>query len=270
MSGDLEILVKNCTGLSDEDGIGGGKSDPYVYFTIEGCDAQQTSTKENTQEPEWNETITFEGIEKPGTKVLRVRVYDDDTFGDDKVGEATIDLGELINQEDPQDFELEVDRRWGGLLGKAVLNLSLTTKGWGNPPGGAGDLVVLVKSCTGLDDADGIGGGASDAYVYLSIDGEESQKTSVKGDTLNPVWDEELTFAGLDKPCSKVLKVSVWDDDVLSDDKLGEAEIDLGGLVTSADPQDFSLVVDRKLGGLLGKATLELSVTTGGWGGVPA
>jgi len=270
MSGDLVVMVKNCTGLDDEDGLGGGASDPYVYLTIDGCDAQRTSTQEDRLNPEWNEELTFEGIQKPGSQIMKIAVYDDDTLGDDQLGSAELDLGTLLNTGDPQDFEFTVDRHGpGGIFGKATLYLSVTTNGWGNPPDddGAGNLTIMVKNCTGLDDEDGLGGGASDPYVYLTIDGCDAQRTSTQEDRLNPEWNEELTFEGIQKPGSQIMKIAVYDDDTLGDDQIGAAELDLGTLLNVEDPQDLEFTVDRHgPGGIFGKATLYLSVTTNGWG----
>jgi len=270
MSGNLTVNVLNATGLKDSDGMFGGSSDPYVYLQIKGMDAQKTSVINDNLNPEWNETFVFENIEKPMSKILKVTVYDKDTVHDDVLGGAEIDLGTLRNVGEPQPFELEVDRHGPmGILGKAKLNLECSTDGWGNGPDGTGALFVNVQNAQGLRDADGMGAGASDPYVYLTIDGSESKQTSTQNDRLNPEWNEELVFAGIENPGSKILGIKVFDEDTLGDDKLGQAQIDLGTL-TADEEQAFSLTVDKKgLGGIFGKATLNLTCKASGFGNRP-
>ncbi|KAH7372384.1 hypothetical protein KP509_17G001200 [Ceratopteris richardii] len=72
----------------------------------------------------------------------------------------------------------------------------------------------------------------SDPYVKLSI-GEHEVKTRVKLNDLNPKWNEELTLAVSDSRLP--LKLCVLDRDIFkADDKMGDAEIKLGMLVTAA------------------------------------
>jgi len=270
MSGNLTVNVINATGLKDSDGMFGGSSDPYVYLQIKGMVVQKTSVIDDNLNPEWNETFVFENIEKPMSKILKITVYDKDTVHDDVLGGAEIDLGTLKNVGEPQRFELEVDRHGPmGVLGKAMLNLTCSTDGWGNGEDGTGALVVNVLNAQGLRDADGMGAGASDPYVYLAIDGLDAQQTSTQNDRLNPEWNEELVFESIQSPGSKILKIKVFDEDTLADDKLGQAEIDLGTL-TAGEEQAFSLTVDKKgLGGILGKSTLNLTCRARGFGNRP-
>ncbi|KAL1805842.1 hypothetical protein ACET3Z_028910 [Daucus carota] len=72
----------------------------------------------------------------------------------------------------------------------------------------------------------------SDPYVLLRL-GEQKVQTTVVKSNLNPVWNEELMLSvpqdyGL-------LKVEVYDQDTFSaDDIMGEAEVDIQPMVTSA------------------------------------
>jgi len=144
----LVVHVKNATGLRNTDGPFAGKSDPYVILclvdgngkTVAG--PKQTSVKDDTLNPVWNEDIVFEGLDTPAAYTLRVNVFDKDTFlgtghldwlsPDDKLGDGKVDLGTLYNTRDFQDKELVIERRKLGLF-KATLNISLSTQGqWGN------------------------------------------------------------------------------------------------------------------------------------------
>ncbi|POO00981.1 Arf GTPase activating protein [Trema orientale] len=73
---------------------------------------------------------------------------------------------------------------------------------------------------------------SSDPYVVLTL-GQQTVQTTVVKSNLNPVWNEELM---LSVPESfGPLKLRVFDHDTFSaDDIMGEAEIDLQPLITSA------------------------------------
>ncbi|KAJ4730472.1 Calcium-dependent ARF-type GTPase activating protein family [Rhynchospora pubera] len=73
----------------------------------------------------------------------------------------------------------------------------------------------------------------SDPYVILTL-GQQKAQTSVMKKNLNPVWNEELKLSVPQE--YGPLKLQVFDQDVLSsDDLMGEAEVDLQPLITSAD-----------------------------------
>eukprot|EP00929_Paragymnodinium_shiwhaense_P100275 TRINITY_DN624_c0_g1_i3.p1 TRINITY_DN624_c0_g1~~TRINITY_DN624_c0_g1_i3.p1 ORF type:complete len:264 (+),score=89.18 TRINITY_DN624_c0_g1_i3:71-862(+) len=258
---DIKVTVKSATNLKNADGPFSG-SDPYVYLKLDGCDPLKTSTVSSSSDPEWNEELTFEGVEKPGAKVLEIGVYDDDTFKDDKIGSFKLDLGKLIATSDPQDFDVIVD---DGVFSDGKLQFSITTDGsFGNPEGGCGNLSVMVKTCTGLDDADF--SGTTDPYCYVQIEGCEPQQTDKKEGTVNPEWNQELTFEGIENPLSKTIKFTIYDDDTFSrDDKIGYCEVKLSDLMMN-EGQDFELGVDFMLFGLVKQATLAFSLTPDGWG----
>eukprot|EP00406_Dinophysis_acuminata_P032378 CAMPEP_0179359170 /NCGR_PEP_ID=MMETSP0797-20121207/79304_1 /TAXON_ID=47934 /ORGANISM="Dinophysis acuminata, Strain DAEP01" /LENGTH=248 /DNA_ID=CAMNT_0021074447 /DNA_START=61 /DNA_END=804 /DNA_ORIENTATION=- len=244
----IEVTVVSAANLmKDDDGPFNG-SDPYVYITLEDCEAQRTATVSGSSDPEWNETLTFEGVENPASKVMKLRVYDDDWGRDDKIGECVLDLGKLVATDGEQEFERVVD---DGIFSDATMTFKVKTDGsWGNPEGGAGNLKVTVKSCTGLDDADFAG--TTDPYAYLTIEGCEPQQTEKKEGTVNPEWDQELSFEGIENPLSKTLKIKIYDDDTWSrDDKIGECEVDLAELKMGEGAKDYELGVDFALFGLI-------------------
>ncbi|KAM7259388.1 hypothetical protein ACFE04_015129 [Oxalis oulophora] len=81
----------------------------------------------------------------------------------------------------------------------------------------------------------------SDPYVVLNL-GTQTVQTTVARSNLNPVWNEELM---LSVPHDfRPVKLQVFDHDTFSaDDIMGEAEIDIQPLITSAitygDPEKF-------------------------------
>ncbi|KAK8488125.1 hypothetical protein V6N13_138584 [Hibiscus sabdariffa] len=81
----------------------------------------------------------------------------------------------------------------------------------------------------------------SDPYVVLTL-GQQTAQTTVKSSDLNPVWNEDLMLSVPNN--YRPVKLQVYDHDTFSaDDIMGEAEIDIQPLITSAtsygDPQMF-------------------------------
>ncbi|CDY40545.1 BnaC02g33470D [Brassica napus] len=73
---------------------------------------------------------------------------------------------------------------------------------------------------------------SSDPYVIVKL-GNESAKTKVINNCLNPVWDEELSFT-LKDPAA-VLSLEVFDKDRFkADDKMGHATLSLQPLISVA------------------------------------
>ncbi|CAA0827577.1 ADP-ribosylation factor GTPase-activating protein AGD12 [Striga hermonthica] len=92
-----------------------------------------------------------------------------------------------------------------------------------------GTLKVKVLKGTNLAVRDML---SSDSYIILTL-GEQHVKTSVVKSNLNPVWNEELKLDVPENYCS--IKLKVYDHDMFSaDDIMGEAEIDIQPMMTSA------------------------------------
>ncbi|XP_033142081.1 probable ADP-ribosylation factor GTPase-activating protein AGD13 [Brassica rapa] len=101
-----------------------------------------------------------------------------------------------------------------------------------------GLLKVTVKKGTNLAIRDVM---SSDPYVVLNL-GKQKLQTTVVNSNLNPIWNQELM---LSVPESYgPVKLQVYDYDTFSaDDIMGEAELDIQPLITSAmafgDPEMF-------------------------------
>mmetsp|Transcript_91752 Transcript_91752/g.285996 ORF Transcript_91752/g.285996 Transcript_91752/m.285996 type:complete len:264 (+) Transcript_91752:68-859(+) len=258
----LSINVVSAGPLEGEDGLL-SKSDPYVYISIDGCDSQQTDTVQNDNTPEWNQTLTFEGVEEPCTKIVSFKIYDEDSWRlDEKIGACTLQLNTLQATPDPQEFEMVCDEGW---LKDATIKFSVQTDGsWGNPPGGTGALRVNIGDCTGLDDADF--SGTTDPYAYVQIDGCDAQQTEKKEGTINPDWNQDLNFE-VENPLTKTLKITIYDDDTWSrDDKIGYCEVPLSELKMGAGEVAYEKTVDYCFMGLVKQATLRFSLEATDWG----
>lgn len=80
----------------------------------------------------------------------------------------------------------------------------------------------------------------SDPYVILTL-GHQSMKTRVIKSSLNPVWNEMLMLS-IPEPVPP-LKLQVYDKDTFStDDRMGEAEIDIQPLVAAAKAFETSSI----------------------------
>ncbi|WOK92591.1 ADP-ribosylation factor GTPase-activating protein AGD12 [Canna indica] len=107
-----------------------------------------------------------------------------------------------------------------------------------------GILNVKVKKGTNLAIRDIR---TSDPYVVLTLGQQRAQTTVIKSN-LNPVWNEELK---LSVPQDfGTLKLQVYDHDYLSaDDIMGDAEVDLQPMITSAMAfSDPDLLTDMQIG----------------------
>lgn len=80
----------------------------------------------------------------------------------------------------------------------------------------------------------------SDPYVILNL-GHQSMKTRVIKSNLNPIWNERLMLS-IPDPIPP-LKLQVYDKDTFStDDRMGEAEIDIQPLVSAAKAYENSTI----------------------------
>nr|GMD94760.1 Calcium-dependent ARF-type GTPase activating protein family [Ipomoea batatas]GME00390.1 Calcium-dependent ARF-type GTPase activating protein family [Ipomoea batatas] len=107
-----------------------------------------------------------------------------------------------------------------------------------------GMLKVIVLKGTNLAVRDML---SSDPYVILTLGNEKVQTTSMRSN-LNPVWNEVLTLSVPQNYGS--IKLEVYDYDTFSaDDIMGEAEIDIQPLITSAMAfGDTSMFSDMQIG----------------------
>lgn len=83
---------------------------------------------------------------------------------------------------------------------------------------------------------------SSDPYVIINL-GHQSMKTKVVKSSLNPVWNERLLLSIPDPV--PLLKLQVFDKDTFTtDDRMGEAEINIHPLVAAARAYESSAITD--------------------------
>ncbi|VDN04153.1 unnamed protein product [Thelazia callipaeda] len=206
-----------------------GLSDPYVkMYLIPGVSkaTKMTSkTIEKTLNPKWNEEFTYYGVtaEDYWKKSIQLMVFDRDRIGADFLGVVRVPLKKLSKEEEKSyDLYLEHASRIENVntsdeRGKICVSLLYNVQ--------QGSLHVTIKRCVELLGMDTTG--FSDPYVKISLlpltNKTHRQKTSTKKRTLNPEFNETLTFVipYKDLP-KKTLQIDVFDKDVgKHDDYIG-------------------------------------------------
>lgn len=83
---------------------------------------------------------------------------------------------------------------------------------------------------------------SSDPYVMINL-GHQSMKTKVIKNTLNPIWNERLMLS-IPDPIPP-LKLQVFDKDTFSsDDRMGEAEVDIRPLIAATKEHENSTITE--------------------------
>ena len=94
--GVAKVKVNKAKDLAKADVI--GKSDPYVTISS-GSDRKKSKVVKNNQNPEWNFEVDIP-VDDTSPKDIKIEVFDSDRFGKDKpLGNASIDIQELANNE---------------------------------------------------------------------------------------------------------------------------------------------------------------------------
>ena len=95
-------------------------------------------------------------------------------------------------------------------------------------------------------------GKTSDPYVVIKV-GHVSIKSTSKAKTLSPVWNEDYDL-GVEQ-LNGSIKIELFDKDLVSDDSLGTAEVDLSS-VPHGHPRDFTLQVRAPLSSISSLSSL--------------
>ncbi|OBZ91938.1 Synaptotagmin-5 [Choanephora cucurbitarum] len=91
--GVLQVTVIEARNLHDEDLV--GQNDAFVELYIDEDYKQKTSVVDNSNNPVWNETFTF-NLEEGRDHKLHFNVIDKDLIGSDDIGEGKLDFKEAL------------------------------------------------------------------------------------------------------------------------------------------------------------------------------
>jgi Ca2+-dependent lipid-binding protein len=221
-------------------------SDPYCTISLTGHrEVERTATIQNSHSPQWNESFVFDVLSY-GTDVLTIQMYDSDLVSDDTMGKLEIRLFDL-----PPGQRVE---RWYPLArsrscqspGEIRISIQTALKGPReavSQPFTRLGLRITVVEARGLVNSDLIT--KSDPYCVVTL-GESSQtfKTSVKENTLAPVWNETVEFV-VTNPQTEVLKVGIRDKDVAFDDNIGSVEVPIAKFADLRGRDDWYSVVGK-------------------------
>ncbi|RUS14952.1 C2 domain-containing protein [Endogone sp. FLAS-F59071] len=92
--GNIEVTIIEARNLKDADWF--SKNDPWCELTVDGVYKQKTKYINNTSLPDWNETFTFPIL--AGQNKLYITLYDKDWLTSDKLGQVTLDLFPVFQQ----------------------------------------------------------------------------------------------------------------------------------------------------------------------------
>ncbi|KAL0818326.1 hypothetical protein ABMA28_008808 [Loxostege sticticalis] len=223
----LAVTVLRARGLIGMDMT--GLSDPFCRLEVlprEGTYSNRLRTKtvHKTKNPEFNETLHFFGITESdlSVKSLEIVLFDDDRYGCDEMGSATVALRECAKS--PAQLRLALSGSSGSepTGPRVLLALCYNTK----------RRALVVTVCRGADLPPQDSNGYSDPFVKLHLDPDpyhKKHKTSIKWRNLNPVWNEEFLFETRPTELSRQnLTLTVWDKDY------GKPNDFLGSLVLGA------------------------------------
>ncbi|XP_026314154.1 rabphilin-3A [Hyposmocoma kahamanoa] len=223
----LAVTVLRARGLIGMDMT--GLSDPFCRLEVlprEGTysNRMRTKTVHKTKNPEFNETLHFFGITESdlGNKSLEIVLFDDDRYGYDEMGSATVCLRECAKA--PAQLRLALSGATGSepTGSRILLALCYSTK----------KRALVVTVCKGADLPPQDSNGYSDPFVKLHLDPDpyhKKHKSSIKWRNLNPVWNEEFLFETRPTELSRQnLTITVWDKDY------GKPNDFLGSLVLGA------------------------------------
>ncbi|KAH9173686.1 C2 domain-containing protein [Lactarius sanguifluus] len=247
----LRVQVLSCNNLEAKDS--NGKSDPFVVvslldkpFKTPVC-KRDLNPKYESKDATFDFPIYMSLAHKLGT--LKFDVWDKDLIKNDHLGEYSLPVDQWIKGtafgfDHPNNEPIFV-RLKSSLRGTMLIKV-----GFVHPPDSAGQPdfgntyetlianndhlkvgLVTVEICgvkdlprwrnmtrTGFD---------MDPFVEVSI-GEQVKRTSVKQHTLNPDWDEQLSFHVRQHDLSLPIRLAVFDrDKITSNDYVGEVEINI-------------------------------------------
>ncbi|KAI9499619.1 C2 domain-containing protein [Zychaea mexicana] len=99
-AGILTVELYEAKELKGEDLF--GQNDPYVELWLDDDYKQRSTEVSGSDNPVWNQTFDFKIEEGSHDKKLHLKVLDKDLLSDDKIGDAKVDLREVV--EDGQVF----------------------------------------------------------------------------------------------------------------------------------------------------------------------
>lgn len=257
----LVITIKGCHDLAPVD-IKHNRSDPYVKVYLlpdkTRSGKRKSKIKKHTLSPVYNETLTYNiSRGELENRTLWVTVWHSDRFGrNDFLGEVLIPMDTYrFDDPSPRAYSLQtrmqenISEEAMQYKGDLVISLMYITPDHADGPNNKkskskskksksasqpqGEIHCMIKAARNLTAVRS--SGASDPFVkgYLLPDRTRTgkQKTSVVKNSVNPTWNHNLVFDGVEKEelADRCLELTVWDHEKLGTNEfLGGARLNLG------------------------------------------
>lgn len=162
-----------------------GKSEPYIKLQY-GKVVQRTRALPQSLNLVWNQVFEFEEI--GGGEYLKLNCFYEDTFGDEAIGSATVNL-EGLTEGSVRDVPVPLEKASSGEV--RLLIEAVTAKEGSNNGSGNGWIELVLIEARDLVAADLRG--TSDPYVKIQY-GNEKRRTKVVYKTLRPKWNQTFEF----------------------------------------------------------------------------
>ncbi|XP_057516336.1 uncharacterized protein LOC130797654 [Amaranthus tricolor] len=175
----LKVTVKDAKDLSGKEKSG----NTYVKLHY-GKVVQKTKAVPHTSNPVWDQKFEFDEI--AGGEYLKLKCFDEDIFGDELIGSATVNL-EGLDEDSVRDVPVPLEKVSSG---EVRLEIVAVRQG-SNGSAGSGWIELVLIEAKDLVAADIRG--TSDPYVKL-LYGNETRRTKVVFKTLNPKWNQVFEF----------------------------------------------------------------------------
>ncbi|XP_061357579.1 synaptotagmin-5-like isoform X2 [Gastrolobium bilobum] len=163
-----------------------GKFDPYIKLQY-GKVVQRSRTA-HTPNPIWNQTFEFDEIS--GGEYLKVKGFTEETFGDENIGSAQVNLEGLVDGS-VRDVWIPLERVRSGELRLKIEAFRMDDQDGSRVCPGNGWIELVLIEGRDLVAADLRG--TSDPYVRVHY-GSFKKKTKIIYKTLNPRWNQTLEF----------------------------------------------------------------------------
>ncbi|EMP26127.1 Fer-1-like protein 6 [Chelonia mydas] len=196
----------------------GENIDPVVIIEI-GDEKKQTTVKEGTNAPFYNEYFVFDFIGPQVhlfDKIIKISVMHNKLIGSLLIGSFKVDVGTVYNQ---PGFPSE--RPWARFYVRIY-------KAEGLPKMNSSIMANVTKAFMG-DSKDLV-----DPYVVVMFAGQMG-RTTVQKSCADPVWHEQIVFKEMFPPLCRRVKIQVWDEGSMNDVALATHFIDLKKISNEQD-----------------------------------
>ncbi|KAK3160239.1 hypothetical protein QOZ80_1BG0056990 [Eleusine coracana subsp. coracana] len=173
-----------------------GKCDPYVKLQY-GKALYRTKTLSHTIRPVWNDKFEFDEI--AGGEYLKIKCYNADTFGDESIGSARVNLEGLLDG-GSRDVWVPLEKVNSGEIRLEIEpiknddNSSMKSSSCKIEAGWIELVVIEARDLVAADLR-----GTSDPYVRVQY-GNKKKRTKVVYKTLTPQWNQTFEFQETGEP----------------------------------------------------------------------